>query len=139
MAALDHKPPIDTTQSRWKGKGNKDNRVLVKFRTTSDSATITTLSTLAKPLQAITTWATAHILRKRHTTIITTHTVKREKAKTHTQGKGKGHQPQTNSPGGEGHDSNSITTPETSKIVNTNTKRGWVSLSIPICLRTTKA
>lgn len=51
----------------------------------------------------------------------------------------KGHQPQTNILGGEGHDSNNVTTPKTSRIVSTNTKRGCISLSIPTCLHGARA
>ncbi|CAH1444658.1 unnamed protein product [Lactuca virosa] len=46
--------------------------------------------------------------------------------------------PHTNNPGGEGRDSNNITTPETSRIVKINTKRGSIPLSLPMCRRTTK-
>ncbi|CAH1452023.1 unnamed protein product [Lactuca virosa] len=53
-------------------------------------------------------------------------------------GQGKSRHPQTNSPGGEGRDSNSITTLETSRIVSRNTKRGWIPLSLPKCCHTTK-
>ncbi|CAH1416914.1 unnamed protein product [Lactuca virosa] len=44
-----------------------------------------------------------------------------------------------NSPRGEGCDSNNVTTMKTSTIVRTNTKRGWISLSIPTRLRPTRA
>ncbi|CAH1424375.1 unnamed protein product [Lactuca virosa] len=41
--------------------------------------------------------------------------------------------------GGGGGDINTVITPETSRIITTNAKRGYVTLSIPTCLRVAKA
>ncbi|CAH1420806.1 unnamed protein product [Lactuca virosa] len=89
--------------------------------------TKTTLNPRAKQQRAITTWASVHIPRRRRTIVITTQIQYRRKSC----------DPHANSLGGEWHDSNNITMPETSRIVSMNTKRGWIPLSLPTCNHTT--